>query len=192
VVEKSNEISKCPRVTAKKRGELASLCPLGWRRREITRLEWKYIEENILRLPPELPKSKDGRVLVLMGVLAEIIERRRQARLGLIPWVFHHKGKPIKDFSRAWDNACEAAGVSDGFFHDFRRTAVRNLTCAGVPEKIAMSIMGHKTRAVFDCYNIVNEEDSRRGLEQTFDHLSDRHRQVTPFFSAKIGYKTDV
>lgn len=60
---------------------------------------------------------------------------------------------------------------------------------AGIPERTAMSISGHKTRAIFDRYNIVNEEDIRQALTQTFQYLDAKKGKL--LFSADLGQNTD-
>ena len=69
-----------------------------------------------------------------------------------------------------WGNACQEAGLSGKMVYDFRRTAVRNLVRAGVPERVAMMITGHKTRDVFERYNIVSDGD----LEEAARRIDER------------------
>ena len=76
------------------------------------------------------------------------------------------KPERILSITKAWRNACRDAGVAGRIPHDLRRTAVRNLVRSGVSESVAMKLTGHKTRSIFERYNIVSDGDLRTAAEQ--------------------------
>jgi integrase len=143
----------------------------GWRKAEVVGLRWEMIDVAGGTITLPTTKNGKGRVLALDGPVAEVIRRREAARLTerhgepvVASHVFHRAARPVGDFKRAWRTALVAAGLPDKLFHDLRRTGVRNMIRRGVPEVVAMSISGHKTRSVFDRYNIVNGEDQRKAM----------------------------
>lgn len=151
----------------------------GWRRGEILGLRWQAVDRKAREVRLATSKSGYGRVLPLDGLLWDVIERRWAARrfraadgsAGLSAFVFHNRGRPLQDFKHSWASACERAGVPEKLFHDLRRTAVRNMIRAGVPQSVAMAISGHRTVSMFLRYNITSDEDLRRAIRQTQAHL---------------------
>lgn len=153
----------------------------GWRKSEISSLPWEDVDRlgRVIRLRPQNSKNGVGRMLALEGELWDIIESQWHAReyeqedgtVAFSLYVFHRDGAPIGDIRKAWASACKKAEVEGRLFHDLRRTAVRNMIRAGVPERVAMSISGHKTRAIFDRYNIVSEDDLRQAVQKTQSYL---------------------
>lgn len=160
----------------------------GWRVSEMRTLEWREVDlaGRELRLRPEVSKNKDGRVLPLRGELLQIIERAKEVRRPDCLFVFHDAGEPIGDFRKAWKTACTKAKLTGIIVHDLRRTAVRNMVRAGVPERVAMELSGHKTRRIFDRYNIVSNEDLSAATERLQEHLANAiaPKKVVPLKTA--------
>jgi len=138
----------------------------GCRISETLQIEWSQVDLNSrqIRLEPEQSKNDEGRVVPLSSELVDMLQSEPKT------------GKTFDgtNLRKEWMKACASCGLgtltevegkpydplySGLTLHDLRRSAVRNLRKAGVSEKEAMSISGHKTRSVFERYNIVSTED---------------------------------
>jgi integrase len=148
----------------------------GWRHSEISKLTWNNVDlkQGIVRLEVGETKNDEARTLYLDSELRAIVESRWSERRNLLPYVFLNKygNDRIKRFDKAWKRACKDAQIGLRHFHDFRRTAVRNMVRSGIPERVAMMISGHKTRSVFDRYNIVNDADLKLATERQEKYLA--------------------
>ena len=136
----------------------------GARMGEILNLRWRQVDlkGRTVNLDPGTTKNDQPRTIPLARELVGALKALKAIHDLNSPdgeSVFTRNGKRIRTFYVAWKSACKRAGASERLFHDLRRTAVRNMVRAGVPERVAMAISGHKTRSIFDRYNIVSERD---------------------------------
>jgi len=141
----------------------------GWRLSEVLGLEWRQVDFDAgrVRLDAGTTKNGEAREFPFTVELRGLLTRQRDyvrhvdREKGLIckaVWV-RPDGQAIRGFRRAWATATRRAGCPGMIRHDFRRTAVRTLVRAGIPERVAMTMTGHKTRSVFERYNIVSDGD---------------------------------
>lgn len=153
-----------------------------------------------MRINPGGSKTGEGRIVYLSSevkkMLEEQIERVRtiSRTLGrVIPYLFPHllkgrlQGERIRDFLKSWASACKAVGLSGMLRHDLRRTAARNLIRSGVPEVVSMRITGHRTRSVFDRYNIVSPADLQDAARKMADGHNFGHSAIAPLDSASVS-----
>ncbi len=148
----------------------------GWRKSELTemRVDQVDIEEGTIELNPGETKNDEARVIEMTTkvkeLLAQCIAGKEKRDL-----VFTRAGgQPIGNFRRVWARVTRDAGAVGLLFHDLRRSGVRNMRRAGITEKVIMRISGHKTRSVFERYNIVDTSDLKAAAVKIEEGLQRR------------------
>jgi len=107
-------------------------------------------------------------VLEDQQAVAERLKRERDI-IARYVFCYTHGKKAGQRITESAFNKALAAGSAARTPHHFRRTGVRNLVRAGVPEGVAMQLTGHETRAIFERYNIVSSGDLREAARPLLD-----------------------
>jgi integrase len=171
------------------RAMLAVAYSFGNRKSELLNLRVRQFNPfaRTLALDPGATKNDEARTVYLTHETYELLKacvRGKQADA----YVFtRDDGRPVKDCRVSWYKLCLRSGLGEMrcpqclavsteykkrckackvylsyqglLLHDQRRSAVRNMVRRGVPERVAMAISGHKTRSIFDRYNITSDAD---------------------------------
>jgi integrase len=168
------------------RGFVTFAYKVGWRVSEVSTFTWSRVDldQGIVRLEAGETKNDEGRTVYLDEELREVVRRQwelRKRENRLTPHVFTNRDGTdrIKEFRKSWKTACRKASIEQRLFHDFRRTAIRNMVRSGVPERVAMMVSGHKTRSVFDRYNIVSDTDLSLAAQKQEEYLKSQTGTVT-------------
>jgi len=152
----------------------------GWRRNEVATLEWSDVnlKDRRVTLRPELSKNGESRPLKLDDELLSMLTRLSAKRDESRAFVFIRNDKyPLGGFRKAWVAACSVAGLNGILVHDLRRSAARNMIRAGISERVAMLMTGHKTRSMFDRYAIVDETDLDAGVSKLSKYMNEAQKK---------------
>jgi integrase len=140
----------------------------------------RWIEVPGLKILAEHPTiffgdgGKRARTVPIYGDMETWLKSQFARRAPDCPWVLYYHRRPVGAQLAGWREACERAGLPGLLFHDLRRSAVRNMKRAGNPDKAVMEISGHKTRSIFDRYDIVSDADIASVAERTEEYLKAR------------------
>lgn len=159
----------------------------GCRRGEILGARWEWLDAEcaLMMIPGEHTKNGEPRIIPMVAELQQrllALRAQRDEFWPYSPWVFSRAGRRIAECRGPWRKACLIAGLPENtkYLHDMRRSAVRNLVRAGVPETVAMRISGHRTRDVFSRYNIVSEADLHEAARKLEKYLAGPQEKPGP------------
>jgi integrase len=137
------------------------------RKEEVLGLRWEQVdlEASTIELAPGGTKTDEPRVIVLTSRAKEAL-RTLPSRFKKTGFVFVNPKRKTRwaDIKRRFRRAVDAAELSGLWFHDLRRSFITRARRVGVPESVVMRMSGHRMRAVFERYNVVDSQDLRAAV----------------------------
>jgi integrase len=153
-------------------------------------------------------KNGETRTIPLIGETGELLKMERSRHPGCEWVFSRDGKNPMGSLRKAWKTACVRTGLgrflcrkcggevdakrrcamcqarcknpryAGLIFHDLRRSGVRNLDRAGVPQHVAMKISGHKTDSIYRRYNITSSRDLKEAGRRVNAYVSERISQT--------------
>lgn len=148
VTESSADAIRALELTGCRRNEILRL---AWRPGTAGALGWIDLDAGVL----DYSDSKGGPKVVPLGENALELFRRRAHARGASPWVFpapRNPERPLAGLQRAWERACELAGISGACIHSLRHSFATRALEAGIDSRLVMGLLGHRDRRSLDRY----------------------------------------
>jgi integrase len=138
------------------------------RLREILGLRWSQVDLKVgmIKLAAEDTKTEQPRTVFLTKRVREALESQPPHIKSEYVFTNPETEEAWNDIRKMFRRACAAAKLKGVWFHDLRRSFVTNARRRGVPESVVMKMSGHRTRAVFDRYNIIEDDDLREAVKR--------------------------
>jgi integrase len=156
----------------------------GLRRGELLNLRVEQVDKatDRVKLEADQTKGETARVFGLNPITKPLVFAMMEGKAPSDYLLTREDGRRVKDFRKRWAKVCKRAGIPRFLLHDFRRTAVRNMVRTGIPRNVAKAISGHKTDAIFDRYDIT---DNERDIDAAAQKMFERRRRAFESFDTK-------
>jgi integrase len=150
---------------------------LGWRSKELRDLKVRQVEPETkcIRRYRSQSKNKAGRLMKLPAECWEIVVRYMQGKNPDDYLITRSNGLPIRSMKDGWREIANRAGLPGMIFHNLRRTAARNMLRTGVSASVVMEILGWKSFAMLQRYDIVSEADLAMAADKLDEAKADGH-----------------
>jgi excisionase family DNA binding protein len=138
----------------------------GFRRGVIFNLKWQNVDFEKQEIRITYSKTGTGRTVPMHPIVFNLLYALKSQN-GQSEYVFTNPdtSKPYTDISRAFNKACERAGIENLKFHDLRHTFGSRLIKNGANINLVKELMGHASIITTQRYLHSQEDEKRKAIE---------------------------